>query len=41
VILLHDADFYSSRNSYRRTAKALPLVIAELNRRELGTVLTV
>ena len=41
VILLHDADFYSSRNSHRRTAEALPLVIAELKRRELGTVLAV
>jgi peptidoglycan/xylan/chitin deacetylase (PgdA/CDA1 family) len=41
VILLHDADFYSARHSHQRTAKALPLVIAELNRRELGTVLAV
>jgi peptidoglycan/xylan/chitin deacetylase (PgdA/CDA1 family) len=41
VILLHDADFYSSKGSHRRTAKALPLVIAELNRRELSTVLAV
>lgn len=41
VILLHDADFYSSRDSHRRTAKALPLVIAELNRREIDTVLAV
>jgi peptidoglycan/xylan/chitin deacetylase (PgdA/CDA1 family) len=41
VILLHDADFYSSRDSHRRTAKALPLVITELKRRELGTVLPV
>ena len=41
VILLHDADFYSSRDSHRRTAKALPLVIAELNRREVDTVLAV
>ena len=41
VILLHDADFYSSRNSYRRTTAALPIVIAELKRRELGTVLAV
>jgi peptidoglycan/xylan/chitin deacetylase (PgdA/CDA1 family) len=41
VILLHDADFYSSRHSHRRTAGALPLVIAELNRRELDTVLAV
>jgi peptidoglycan/xylan/chitin deacetylase (PgdA/CDA1 family) len=41
VILLHDADFYSSKDSHRRTAKALPRVIAELNRRELSTVLAV
>jgi peptidoglycan/xylan/chitin deacetylase (PgdA/CDA1 family) len=41
VILLHDADFYSSRGSHRRTAKALPLVMAELERREIGTVLAV
>ena len=41
VILLHDADFYSSRDSHRRTARALPLVIAALNRREIGTVLAV
>jgi peptidoglycan-N-acetylglucosamine deacetylase len=41
VILLHDADFYSSRESHRRTAEALPLVIAELKRRELGTVLPI
>jgi peptidoglycan/xylan/chitin deacetylase (PgdA/CDA1 family) len=41
VILLHDADFYSSRDSHRRTGEALPLVIAELKRRELGTVLPV
>jgi len=41
VILLHDADFYSSRDSHRRTARALPLVIGELKRRELGTVLAV
>jgi peptidoglycan/xylan/chitin deacetylase (PgdA/CDA1 family) len=41
VILLHDADFYSSRGSHRRTAAALPLVIAELKGRELGTVLAV
>jgi peptidoglycan/xylan/chitin deacetylase (PgdA/CDA1 family) len=39
VILLHDADFYSSRNSHRRTAEALPLVIAALKRCELDTVL--
>ena len=39
VILLHDADFYSARNSYRRTAEALPAIITELNRLGLDTVL--
>ena len=41
VILLHDADFYSSRNSHRRTVAALELVLAELARRKLDTVLPV
>jgi peptidoglycan-N-acetylglucosamine deacetylase len=41
VILLHDADFYSSRNSHRRTAQALPRIIAALNERGLDTVLPV
>ena len=41
VILLHDADFYSARNSHRRTAAALRLILAELKRRKLGTVLPV
>ncbi len=41
VILLHDADFYSARHSHRRTAKALPVILAELNGRGLGTVLPV
>jgi peptidoglycan/xylan/chitin deacetylase (PgdA/CDA1 family) len=39
VILLHDADFYSSRDSHRRTTAALPLIISELNRLGLDTVL--
>jgi peptidoglycan/xylan/chitin deacetylase (PgdA/CDA1 family) len=39
VILLHDADFYSSRGSHRKTVQALPLVIGELRRREIATVL--
>ncbi|MBV9004513.1 MAG: polysaccharide deacetylase family protein [Solirubrobacterales bacterium] len=39
IILLHDADFYSSHGSHRKTVQALPLVIAELRRRELDTVL--
>lgn len=41
VILLHDADFYSARGSHRRTVAALGLILAELNRREIGTVLPV
>jgi peptidoglycan/xylan/chitin deacetylase (PgdA/CDA1 family) len=41
VILLHDADFYSSRESYRRTAEALKLILTELKAQELGTVLPV
>lgn len=39
VILLHDADFYSSHRSHRKTVQALPLVIGELRRREIDTVL--
>jgi hypothetical protein len=41
VILLHDADFYSARGSHRRTAEALELILTELNRRKIGTVLPV
>jgi peptidoglycan/xylan/chitin deacetylase (PgdA/CDA1 family) len=41
VILLHDADFYSSRNSHRRTVAALSLIVGELRRRGLDTVLPV
>jgi peptidoglycan-N-acetylglucosamine deacetylase len=41
VILLHDADFYSSRNSHRRTAAALELILSELKARQIGTVLAV
>jgi peptidoglycan/xylan/chitin deacetylase (PgdA/CDA1 family) len=39
VILLHDADFYSARDSHRRTVQALRLIIVELERLEIGTVL--
>ena len=39
VILLHDADFYSSRGSHRRTAQALTLIVRELKRQKIGTVL--
>jgi peptidoglycan/xylan/chitin deacetylase (PgdA/CDA1 family) len=35
VILLHDADWYSSSGSHRRTAAAVPLVLEELRRRGL------
>ncbi len=41
VILLHDADFYSSQDSHRRTAQALRLILADLQRREIATVLPV
>jgi peptidoglycan/xylan/chitin deacetylase (PgdA/CDA1 family) len=41
VILLHDADFYSARDSHRRTAAALPPILKELDRRKVGTVLAV
>ena len=39
VILLHDADFYSSSGSHRRTVEALRLIVRELKRQEIGTVL--
>jgi peptidoglycan-N-acetylglucosamine deacetylase len=38
VILLHDADFYSSVRSHRRTAAALPSILTTLKSAELGTV---
>jgi peptidoglycan-N-acetylglucosamine deacetylase len=41
VILLHDADFYSARDSHRRTVQALPIILGELKRRGLDTVLPV
>ncbi len=41
VILLHDADTYSARNSHRRTVEALGLILAELRARQIGTVLPV
>jgi peptidoglycan/xylan/chitin deacetylase (PgdA/CDA1 family) len=41
VILLHDADFYSSRNSHRRTAAALELILDHLAARKLATVLPI
>jgi peptidoglycan-N-acetylglucosamine deacetylase len=39
VILLHDADFYSSKGSHERTAQALELIVRELKRQKIGTVL--
>jgi peptidoglycan-N-acetylglucosamine deacetylase len=39
VILLHDADFYSSRGSHQRTVRALTLIVRELKRQKIGTVL--
>ncbi len=39
VILLHDADFYSAKDSHRRTAAGLELILSELKSREIGTVL--
>jgi peptidoglycan-N-acetylglucosamine deacetylase len=41
VILLHDADFYSARHSHWRTASALKLILSELERRKVATVLPV
>lgn len=41
VILLHDADFYSGRGSHRHTVAALPIIMNDLTRRKVGTVLPV
>ena len=41
VILLHDADFYSAKNSHERTIRALKIILRELNARELATVLPI
>lgn len=38
IVLLHDADYYSARGSWVRTAAALPTILAELERRGLKTV---
>jgi peptidoglycan/xylan/chitin deacetylase (PgdA/CDA1 family) len=38
IVLLHDADYYSARGSWVRTAAALPLILDELESRELKTV---
>jgi peptidoglycan-N-acetylglucosamine deacetylase len=39
VILLHDADFYGARGSHLRTAGAVEIMLVELSRRKLCTVL--
>jgi peptidoglycan-N-acetylglucosamine deacetylase len=39
VILLHDADFYSSKGSHQRTVEALKLIVRELKRQKICTVL--
>ena len=41
VVLLHDADHYSSRGSHRRTAAALETIVTQLQAQELDTVLPV
>jgi peptidoglycan/xylan/chitin deacetylase (PgdA/CDA1 family) len=41
VILLHDADFYSARDSHERTVQALGLILGVLAERGIGTVLPV
>jgi peptidoglycan/xylan/chitin deacetylase (PgdA/CDA1 family) len=41
VILLHDADFYSSRHSHRRTVQALPAIISAVRQQGLDCVLAV
>jgi peptidoglycan/xylan/chitin deacetylase (PgdA/CDA1 family) len=39
VVLLHDADFYSSEKSHRRTAAALAIILSTLDARGIATVL--
>ena len=39
VILLHDADFYSSQDSHRRTVEALETIFSRLSHAGLDTVL--
>ena len=41
VILLHDADFYSARNSHQHTVEALGLIFRQLEAHQIGTVLPV
>ncbi len=35
ILLLHDADYYSARDSWVRTAAALPMILEELEARGL------
>ncbi len=37
VLLLHDADYYAARDSWVRTAAALPMILEELGERGLGS----
>jgi peptidoglycan/xylan/chitin deacetylase (PgdA/CDA1 family) len=39
VLLLHDADYYSAQDSWRRTVSALPLVFEALSRERLAAVM--
>jgi len=39
IVLLHDADYYSAPGSWARTAAALPIILEELESRELKSVL--
>jgi peptidoglycan/xylan/chitin deacetylase (PgdA/CDA1 family) len=39
VLLLHDADYYSARGSWVRTAAALPMILEELEARGLKSML--
>ncbi len=36
IVLLHDADYYSARGSWERTAAALPIIVEELGSRGLS-----
>jgi peptidoglycan/xylan/chitin deacetylase (PgdA/CDA1 family) len=38
IVLLHDADYYSARGSWVRTAAALPLILTELDERGLKAI---
>jgi peptidoglycan/xylan/chitin deacetylase (PgdA/CDA1 family) len=38
IVLLHDADYYSARGSWVRTAAALPLILKELDERGLKAI---